>query len=39
MLGSESADGKLRMNCDLSRFEEDSVGRFIRCVHNGIQQP
>lgn len=39
LLGSESADGKLRMNCDLSRFEEDSVGRFIRCVHNGIQQP
>ena len=39
MLGSESTDGVLRINCDLSRFEEDSVGRFVRCAHNGIQQP
>lgn len=39
LLGSESTDGVLRINCDLSLFEEDSVGRFVRCAHNGIQQP
>lgn len=39
VLGSESTDGVLRINCDLSRFEEDSVGRFVRCAHNGVQQP
>ncbi len=39
LLGSESTDGNLIIDCDLSRFEEDSVGRFVRCKHNGIQQP
>ena len=38
-LGTESTDGVLKINCDASRFEEDSVGRFVRCQHNGIQQP
>lgn len=36
-LGSESREGYLKINCDLARFEEDSIGRFVRCQHNGVQ--
>lgn len=36
-LGTESADGIIRINCDLSKFEEFSFGRIVRCQHNGNQ--
>lgn len=38
-LGTESQNGELKITCDLSAFQEDSVGRFVRCKHNGVQQP
>jgi hypothetical protein len=36
-LGTESADGIIRIHCDLSKFEEFSFGRIVRCQHNGNQ--
>jgi hypothetical protein len=36
-LGTESKGGVIRMDCDLSRFEEFSFGRIVRCQHNGNQ--
>ena len=36
-LGTESKDGVIRINCDLSKFEEFSFGRIVRCQHNGNQ--
>ncbi|HEX4842608.1 MAG TPA: DUF6795 domain-containing protein [Limnobacter sp.] len=37
--GTESIGGFLKLNCDLSKFEEDSDGRTVRCSHNGVRQP
>lgn len=36
-LGTESDEGIVRINCDLSKFEEYSFGRIVRCQHNGNQ--
>lgn len=37
-LGTEAAGGTLKIECDLSKYEENSYGRIVRCKHNGIQQ-
>jgi hypothetical protein len=38
-LGTEAIGGVLRVDCDLSKYEEDSDGRIVRCKHNGVRQP
>ena len=37
-LGTESDEGIIRINCDLSTYEQYSHGRIVRCQHNGNQQ-
>ncbi len=37
-LGTESDSGILRIDCDLSKFEQNSYGRIVRCKHNGVRQ-
>lgn len=34
-MGTESKEGVVRIKCDLSKFEEYSFGRIVRCQHNG----
>ncbi|WP_370261985.1 DUF6795 domain-containing protein [Limnobacter sp.] len=37
---SESMEGVLKIDCDLSTFEESSPGRrIVRCKHNGVRYP
>lgn len=35
-LGSESRDGVLRIDCDLSIFEAGGESQIVRCKHNGV---
>ena len=37
-LGTEAEGGVLKIECDLSKFEESSYGRIVRCKHNGNEQ-
>lgn len=37
-LGTEATGGVLNIECDLSKYEENSYGRIVRCKHNGVQQ-
>jgi len=36
-LGTESDEGFIELDCDLSKYEEYSYGRIVRCQHNGNQ--
>jgi len=36
-LGTESKDGRLRLECDLSQFEEGASARIVRCSNNGVR--
>ncbi len=35
-LGTESEGGNLRLDCDLSKFEEGVSARIVRCQNNGV---
>jgi hypothetical protein len=37
-LGTEAKGGVLNIECDLSKYEQNSYGRIVRCKHNGVQQ-
>ncbi len=37
-LGTEAKGGILKIECDLSKFEQNSYGRIVRCEHNGVQK-
>lgn len=37
-LGTEAKEGVLKIECDLSKYEEKSYGRIVRCKHNGVLQ-
>jgi hypothetical protein len=36
--GSESTNGILKMNCDISKFEEGASSRIVDCTHNGVRR-
>jgi hypothetical protein len=36
-LGTEAKQETIRLNCDLSKFEDSPYGRIVRCQHNGNQ--
>ena len=35
LYGTEAIGGLIKLDCDLSLFEEDADGRIVRCKHNG----
>lgn len=37
-LGTESRNGYLRLDCDLSKFEEGASARIVRCLNNGVSR-
>ena len=37
-LGTESTDGRLHLECDLSQFEEGASARLVQCKNNGVRQ-
>ena len=37
-LGTEAIGGILKIECDISKYEEKSYGRIVRCKHNGVTQ-
>ena len=37
-LGTESRNGRLQLECDLSQFEEGASARLVQCKNNGVRQ-
>lgn len=37
-LGTEAKNGYLRLECDLSQFEEGASARIVRCQNNGVHR-
>jgi len=35
-LGTEAVNGNLRLDCDLSKFEEGASARIVQCQSNGV---